>query len=239
MTVEIDHTRNNITAGSDGHDGDLDLRSGEGITTIYMEGETGEILLKADRRDRMRFEPKGGDCWIGGNGESGTISLFHFEESDVRNRDKATIYLNGRAGDIVLRNADCAEEFSIAVAEEVEPGTVMVIDDEGKVRPSTDAYDKRVVGVVSGAGDYKPGLVLDRQISSEKRLPISLMGKVYCKVDAQYTPIDVGDLLTTSPSLGHAMKAADPSKAFGAVIGKALRPLKEGVGLIPILISVQ
>jgi hypothetical protein len=35
------------------------------------------------------------------------------------------------------------------------------------------------------------------------------------------------------------MKISNPSKAFGAVIGKALRPHKEGRGLIPILIALQ
>ena len=65
------------------------------------------------------------------------------------------------------------------------------------------------------------------------------MGKVFCKVDAQFGAIEVGDLLTTSPTPGHAMKTNDPFKAFGAVIGKALRPLKEGQGLIPILIALQ
>jgi hypothetical protein len=50
-------------------------------------------------------------------------------------------------------------------------------------------------------------------------------------------PIDVGNLLTTSSTSGYAMKAGDPLKSFGAVIGKALRPLAEGQGLIPILIA--
>jgi hypothetical protein len=35
------------------------------------------------------------------------------------------------------------------------------------------------------------------------------------------------------------MKAADPLKAFGSVIGKALHPLAKGQGLIPILIALQ
>jgi hypothetical protein len=35
------------------------------------------------------------------------------------------------------------------------------------------------------------------------------------------------------------MKAVDPIKAFGAVIGKALRPLKSGSGMIPILVALQ
>jgi hypothetical protein len=35
------------------------------------------------------------------------------------------------------------------------------------------------------------------------------------------------------------MKATDPGRAFGAVIGKALGPLQEGRGLIPILVALQ
>ena len=143
-------------------------------------------------------------------------------------------------GDIKLINADCAEDFDIADLEKAEPGTVMVIDSEGALRPSDQAYDKRVAGVISGAGNYKPGLILDKQQdSSSNRMPIALMGKVYCKVDASYGAIEVGDLLTTSPTPGHAMRTDDPFKAFGAVIGKALRPLNEGQGLIPILIALQ
>lgn len=144
------------------------------------------------------------------------------------------------SGNILLPHADCAEDFDIVEADTIEPGTVMVIDQEGALRQSRQAYDKRVAGVISGAGDYKPGIVLDKhQSQDDNRMPIALVGKVYCKVDAQYRAIEVGDLLTTSPTPGHAMTTEDPLKAFGAVIGKALRPLKAGQGLIPILIALQ
>jgi len=142
-------------------------------------------------------------------------------------------------GDIVLANADCAEEFVIEDGERMEPGTVMVLGQEGSLRQSTKAYDKKVAGVISGAGDFKPGVILDRRVECTHRMAISLMGKAYCKVDAQYAPIEAGDLLTTSPTAGHAMKATDPVNAFGTVIGKALKPLEKGTGLIPILISLQ
>ncbi len=142
-------------------------------------------------------------------------------------------------GDIRLNNADCAEDFTIGADAAVEPGTVMVLGEDGALFPSQQAYDKRVTGVVSGAGEYKPGIVLDKRPSEHIRQPIALLGKVYCKVDAQYGAIAVGDLLTTSPTPGHAMKAIDRDKAFGAVMGKALRPLQEGQGLIPVLIALQ
>ena len=93
--------------------------------------------------------------------------------------------------------------------------------------------------MIPGAGDYRPGITLDKHSSRTNRVPIGLLGKVYCKVDAQYGSIEVGDLLTTSPTAGHAMKADDPLKAFGSVLGKALRPLAAGQGLVPILITLQ
>jgi hypothetical protein len=142
-------------------------------------------------------------------------------------------------GDIRLINQDCAEDFDIACADEIEPGTVMVITTGGTLRESQRAYDNRVAGVVSGAGSLQPGVILGRQKSTDKRLPISLLGKVYGKINANCGSIEVGDLLTTSQTPGHAMKASDRARAFGAVIGKALRPLKAGQGIIPILIALQ
>jgi hypothetical protein len=35
------------------------------------------------------------------------------------------------------------------------------------------------------------------------------------------------------------MRALDPVRAFGAVIGKALSPLPSGQNLIPILVALQ
>jgi hypothetical protein len=142
-------------------------------------------------------------------------------------------------GDVRFLNADCAEDFDVSGAEEIEPGTVMVLDEEGAVKRSEQAYDTRVAGVVSGAGGLKPGIILDRRGSSDGRMPVALMGKVACKVDARYSPIEVGDLLTTSPTAGHAMKADDPRRAFGAVLGKALRALNEGTDTIPVMVALQ
>ena len=142
-------------------------------------------------------------------------------------------------GDIQLSGADYAEDFDVLDVGGAEPGTVMVLDDSGGVRMSDHAYDRRVAGVVSGAGGYKPAVILDRQANGANRRPLALMGKVYCRVDASGAPIAVGDLLTTSSTPGHAMKVLNPTQAFGAVIGKALRPLASGCGLVPILVALQ
>jgi hypothetical protein len=92
---------------------------------------------------------------------------------------------------------------------------------------------------VSGGGEYRTAIVLDKRPSDTTRVPIALVGKVYCKVDAQYRAIEVGDLLTSSHTPGHAMRASEASRAFGAILGKALRPFAGGRGLIPILVALQ
>jgi hypothetical protein len=60
-----------------------------------------------------------------------------------------------------------------------------------------------VVGVIPGAGKYRPGIVMDKT-DEPNRLPVAIVGKVYCKVDARNEPVNVGDLMTTSELEGYA-----------------------------------
>ncbi|MEP7142267.1 MAG: hypothetical protein ABI707_05335 [Ferruginibacter sp.] len=144
------------------------------------------------------------------------------------------------SGDVFLTGgADCAEDFDITGDKKIEAGTVMVMDGTGRLEQASQPYDKKVAGIISGAGCFKSAITLDRQSSGANRQPIALLGKVYCKADAQFGAIEAGDLLTTSSTPGHAMKALDPFKAFGAVMGKALGGLREGCGLIPVLVTLQ
>lgn len=163
------------------------------------------------------------------------VGIYGESEHDLAGKFVGDVEVTG---DIRLVNADCAEDFDVIDAS-AESGTVMVMDDQGALRHSYQAYDKRVAGVISGAGNYKPAIILDSHNSTTNRKPIALIGKAFCKVDAQYAAVESGDLLTTSPTPGHAMKVTDPQKAFGAVIGKALLPLKEGQALVPMLIALQ
>jgi hypothetical protein len=144
-------------------------------------------------------------------------------------------------GDLLLPNADLAEEFELAHDHDVEAGSVLVFDERERLRPCDAEYDRCVAGVASGAGRYKPAIVLHNDGTRRSgRVSIALVGRVYCKVDTSYGAIAVGDLLVTSATRGHAMKATEPAKAFGATIGKALQRLDGGQrGLIPILVALQ
>jgi hypothetical protein len=142
-------------------------------------------------------------------------------------------------GDIFLPGADCAEHFDLDGDGEVEAGDVVVIGSTGGLRRCTASYDKAVAGVVSGAGPFRPAIVLDGGRNAGRRRPVALVGKVFCKVDARYGTVNIGDLLTSSDTPGHARLAADPARAFGSVLGKALARLSEGTGLVPILVCLQ
>jgi hypothetical protein len=129
---------------------------------------------------------------------------------------------------------DVAEYFP--APEDPEPGTVMVIDPAGgsKLRASTNAYDTTVAGIVSTA----PGVSLGtKEDGNEGEKLIAVAGRVPCKVDASYAPVMPGDLLTTSDTPGHAMKATDP--VIGTILGKALEPLDSGTGVIEVLVTLQ
>lgn len=114
----------------------------------------------------------------------------------------------------------------------------MVLTENGSLQSSYQEYDKKVAGIISVARRNEPAIVMDRQQEQgqdqknkiENRLPITIMDKVNCKVDARHASIEIGDVLTISSTKDYTMKAEDPMKAFGAVIGKALSSIKEGMG---------
>jgi hypothetical protein len=127
---------------------------------------------------------------------------------------------------------DIAEYFP--VTEDVEPGTVMVIGEDSKLQSSTTAYDTTVAGIVSTA----PGVSLGaNETGNAGEKLIAVAGRVQCKVDASYASVKPGDLLTTSDTRGHAMKATNPQ--IGTILGKALEPLDSGAGVIEVLVTLQ
>ena len=211
---------------------------GIGVSGDSSENEGVRGVSHVQGHAGVTGENVGGGPGIYAHGGNAPYSGKQFQGAALFDGD---VHVNGShhaTVDFVL-GADCAEEFNVAGVQEIEPGTVMVLDAHGGLQPSEQPYDRKVAGVVSGAGDCRPGLILGSKECSEVRALVALAGKVYCKVDAQYAPIGVGDLLTTSSTAGHAMRAADPLQAFGAVIGKALGPLPHGQGLIPILVALQ
>ncbi|HEY5909139.1 MAG TPA: hypothetical protein VJA21_00895 [Verrucomicrobiae bacterium] len=140
----------------------------------------------------------------------------------------------------ITGGADVAEPFPISSAE-IPKGAVVIIDEDrpGRLKISERAYDTRVAGIVSGANGIAPGISLSQQGAMEGDRNVALSGRVYTLVDATRGPIKPGDLLTTSDTPGHAMKAADSGRAQGAILGKAMTALQKGRGFVLVLVSLQ
>jgi hypothetical protein len=118
-----------------------------------------------------------------------------------------------------------------------EPGDVLVVSSTRNraVGLSAIPYARAVIGVYSTA----PGFVGGRSVSDNQanRVPVAILGIVPCKVSSENGSIYRGDLLVTSSTPGHAMRAQAPP--VGTVLGKALEPLDTGTGVILILVVLQ
>jgi len=134
---------------------------------------------------------------------------------------------------------DYAEGFDVSKKSEVSPGTVMIIDPDspGKLAISDKPYDSKVAGIVAGGKGQGSAV----RVGSDKfDCDVALAGRVYCNVDATEDGIEPGDLLTTSPTPGYAMKVTDYTRAQGAILGKAMEKLERGKkGQILVLVTLQ
>jgi UDP-N-acetylmuramyl tripeptide synthase len=138
--------------------------------------------------------------------------------------------------------SDLAEPFEISAADQkVSEGAVVVIDqaNPGHLKLSSEPYDTRVAGVVSGANGVNPGIQMQQQGLLEGGKNVALTGRVYVQADTSNGAIKPGDLLTTSSTPGHAMKVTDHARAAGAILGKAMTGLSEGNGMVLLLVTLQ
>jgi hypothetical protein len=250
-----------VAIGAVNRSGDLMLLDARGNPRVVINAQNGTLVIKDESgKDSVILDARFGLLDLGGQNNEGDLRIrdsagafvFRFDanfavldiggagnEGDLRLRndaDAVTIHLDGGSGDIKLLGADVAEEF--ASASPVEPGSVLVAVGPDEVAMSTMACDRRVVGVASGAGDLRSALRLGVRPGG-RRVPVAVVGRAYCKADAEHGSITLGDLLTTSPTEGHAMRADDPAAAVGAIMGKALAPLRAGRGLIPVLLALR
>jgi hypothetical protein len=137
-------------------------------------------------------------------------------------------------------SADVAERIN--TSEWVEAEYVVEIDPEhpGFFRKSSAPYSTKVAGIISTS----PGVILGNNFDEatddweDNRPVLAVTGRVPCKVSAENGPIQIGDLLVSSSISGVAMKG-NSERAMGAVVGKAMEPLKEGKGTIVVQVMLR
>ena len=227
---------------------------------IYAEGEGGAVFDAPDSGiSGVGFLKDGNKKWgVAVPPQSGDLVFFsdYLGHAPVVFTDDGSVGIGTSAPEAELHvvgttqtdvlviegGSDLAEPFDIAEGDEVQPGMVVSIDPDnpGQLQLSTSAYDRKVAGIVSGAKDIRPGLVMTQEGSiADGDHPVALAGRVYCWVDATKAPVTPGDLLTTAPRRGHAMKVSDFEQAQGATLGKAMTGLKSGTGLVLVLVSLH
>jgi hypothetical protein len=182
-------------------------------------------------------------AYMGGDGFGGDVQIGSLN-AGIRN----VAFYNATSGQYmdlyfhtctIIGGADLAEPFEMS-NKDIPQGAVVVIDEEnpGHLKMSEQPYDSRVAGIVSGANGVNSAIKME-QLGVEGGQSVALSGRVYALADASEAPIKPGDLLTTSSVPGHAMKVTDHGRAQGAVLGKAMTGLKEGRGLVLVLVSLQ
>lgn len=230
-------------------DGSISMVSSLGYVTVGSpNGESGTSIQRGGNRADVRFNGSSLKLVAGpGNGPPSSFNGIAVNTAGNvgigTDTPSAKLDVRGTTRTCVLTitgGCDLAEPFATKEAE-IEPGSVVVIDDEnpGQLKLSTQRCDARVAGIISGANGVNTGIAMQQEGTFTHGQNVALTGRVYVRADAAAGAIKPGDLLTTSDTPGHAMKVTDSSKAQGAILGKAMSGLKSGRGFVLVLVTLQ
>jgi hypothetical protein len=168
-----------------------------------------------------------------GTGGGDFIKATNNPENDAQFR----VLTSGEVRSDVGFNTPAADFAEMLDAEPgLEAGDVLAIGDDGRLTRSHRPHQENVAGVYSTA----PGFVGGKPVEGARagHVPLAVVGIVPVKASAENGAISPGDLLTSSATPGHAMRANGEARV-GCVIGKALRPLAAGTGRIEMLVVLQ
>ena len=217
----------NVGIGTASPAGKVNIRNTASQPALRIESSSGTNLIEAY------------------NTGSGTATglVFRVERATGNVRADGAFYGAG----FHTGSADVAEHVN--ASETLEPGDVVEIDPDNPqhFRLARTPGSRLVAGVVStspgvvlGSPTLDSGLsTLDSGLQTPSQPLLALAGRVPVKATTENGPIQVGDLLISSSTPGHAMRSSDPAAAVGAVIGKALEPLEEGEGVIMMQVTLR
>lgn len=134
---------------------------------------------------------------------------------------QGTLRINGD------RKFDYAEVFDISSRSGILPGSVVTAAPDGTgMELASFPYDRRVIGVVAGAGGLSSGIRTGTRTDGTSDLAVAVAGQVYVRICDENGSVEVGDLLVSSNRPGVAMRAKDMLP--GTIIGKALQQYTSG-----------
>lgn len=206
--------------GNSGHGG-ISIYNNVGLKTLDLIGSN---TIASDGGGKILIFNSNGDTTICLDGDLNDDGRIYTNE----------LQING--------GSDIAELFHVRHESEIIPGMLVSIDQEhpGDLIITSQSYERNSVGVISGAGGIESGLIMSQKGSKASgETQVAIAGRVFCLADASFGQINPGDLLTSSPCPGYAMKVNKYKKARGAIIGKALSTLEDGKGLVLVILIYQ
>ncbi len=229
------------TAGT--HGVDVASAAGSGVK-VYSAGENGVhvnsagwsgVYVASSGYDAIRVQTAGQDGlrFFEGIGRD-YIRAGSDAHLDFRVENDGTVRARGYATFPDFAELMAAE----AGASAYEPGDVMVISMslDRAAALSSEPYSTLVLGVYSETPGFI-GSPNPMEPQGDDEVPVAVVGIVPCKVSAENGAIHRGDLLVTSSTPGHAMRADDPPA--GTILGKALASFDGGTGIIQVLVTLQ
>lgn len=230
-----------ITGQSDNNDGVVGITGAPGKSGVWGRSTTGVGVSGSSTSN------DGVVGWTESAAKSGVFGWSINGIGVTARSDKGTaLYVDGTSifkkfASFEGGHGDLAENYYGSAG--LEGGDVVVIDPGSgmTLKLASRANDTAVAGIVSTA----PAMRLQGQIADDLGVPLVIAGRTLCKVDAGYGSIKPGDLLTTSPTPGYAMKAQPIIVGGvelyrpGTIIGKALEAWDEGRGTIMVLVALH
>lgn len=209
-----------VASGTGGYGGYFEHTSSTGFGLALYVGNNGQGTAFA----------------VNHTGSAGDPAVFQKAGANVARIDR-----NGKGffnGGTQTGGADLAE-FVPTSGALPQAGDVVEIDPDqpDRFRLSSRARSPLVAGVIS----TDPGVTMNARHGADQPTDgpaLALAGRVPVKVTGENGPIRIGDLLVSSSTPGHAMRAPE-APASGTVIGKALQAMDDASGTVLMLTMLR
>ena len=188
-----------------------------GGTTLHLYSKTGKQI---GFFGAWSNKPGGGFYIADGEGTV-AIQLSGNKDGGVIIYGERSLHVRGK------RIHDYAEILELAVRDGIAAGSVVAWDPRARgLVPASVSNCRLTIGVISGAGGFRPGMVIGSRADGTRDFPVSMSGLVHVRVNGEGGTVRPGDRLVPSSVPGVGMRADDP--APGTVFGKALAPWSGG-----------
>lgn len=219
---------------------DIHLRSNDEIW-LYKDWDSGDSsefrIYDNGTDDQQLVLNNAGDLSIDGSYSSGGADyaeLIDVEGNDETGYEPGDVLVISDAQDRAVERSSSARSTRVIGVYSTQPGVL-----GGAGTPEEQAARRAEAAEAAGIEDPQSLTEAQRQKikTSDGMVEVAIAGIVPVKVSAENGAIQRGDLLTTSSTPGHAMKATDPQ--LGTIVGKAMGELDSGTGTIEMLVMLQ